>query len=530
MKKTCILVLIIMITAAMVLACANTGTSTATTAGSSAATTQKASTAASTTAKRVGTTPFEKTTEFTILMPSWQTEANNKMHQQWATRMNAKLTFITAPTTAYEEKVSATLASGILPDIVSFAQSKALAKWIQQEAVIPLDTLLKQYGQDYLGWITAKNELYIPTYAGKQYTYVQLNQFPYMSTITIRKDWLTALGLAEPKTMADWLTVWQAFRDKDPNGNGQKDEIPVDGAFRTVFMSGYGIESHNNFTYNVAGKLVPIYEHDYYQECLAAMVSAYAKGLIDAEYLVRDDTTSKQLIITSKVGTSSRPGNECASFTTSIRETVPKAVFGSVAPPVGVHNTKPIIVGRAPVADGGVAITRSAKEPDKCVQLINYLYTDAGYLLTNFGVEGETFTLVDGKPKIKNEFATWTALRTWGMNPISLAHSWNGEQFLQITLAGKTLKELNEIELLAYHGYFDSADYAYFTLPTSIFNTATNTEKGTDIWTELKDMENKVIMGLEKVDKFNALLAELKKSGLDKITSEVQANFAQLKK
>ena len=43
----------------------------------------------------------------------------------------------------------------------------------------------------------------------------------------IRKDWLRKLGLKEPKTVEELYEVLIAFRDKDPNGNGKKDEIPV---------------------------------------------------------------------------------------------------------------------------------------------------------------------------------------------------------------------------------------------------------------------------------------------------------------
>ena len=42
----------------------------------------------------------------------------------------------------------------------------------------------------------------------------------------IRKDWLDALQLETPKTLDEFHNVLKAFKEKDPNGNGQADEIP----------------------------------------------------------------------------------------------------------------------------------------------------------------------------------------------------------------------------------------------------------------------------------------------------------------
>ena len=42
----------------------------------------------------------------------------------------------------------------------------------------------------------------------------------------VRKDWLDKLGIPMPETIDDWYAMLQAFRDKDPNGNGKKDEVP----------------------------------------------------------------------------------------------------------------------------------------------------------------------------------------------------------------------------------------------------------------------------------------------------------------
>ena len=46
----------------------------------------------------------------------------------------------------------------------------------------------------------------------------------------INQEWLDKLNLQIPTNNEELVTVLKAFRDKDPNGNGQKDEIPLFGS------------------------------------------------------------------------------------------------------------------------------------------------------------------------------------------------------------------------------------------------------------------------------------------------------------
>lgn len=43
----------------------------------------------------------------------------------------------------------------------------------------------------------------------------------------INQKWLDKVGMKMPVTLDEFYNVLIAFRDKDPNGNGKKDEIPL---------------------------------------------------------------------------------------------------------------------------------------------------------------------------------------------------------------------------------------------------------------------------------------------------------------
>ena len=88
--------------------------------------------------------------------------------------------------------------------------------------------LMAEYNPELLGSIGAMND---PD--GNQPTlwkYALGIGSQYDKHAYINKVWLDNLGLEMPETIDELYEVLVAFRDKDPNGNGLKDEIPMMGA------------------------------------------------------------------------------------------------------------------------------------------------------------------------------------------------------------------------------------------------------------------------------------------------------------
>ncbi len=103
----------------------------------------------------------------------------------------------------------------------------------------------------------------------------------------INKDWLDKLGLQIPTTVDELYDVLVAFRDRDPNGNGKKDEVPLMGLHDAM---GRGIENFLinpfiQYAFNVKvmiedGKAYCPYSQDEYREALIFINKLVKEGLL----------------------------------------------------------------------------------------------------------------------------------------------------------------------------------------------------------------------------------------------------------
>lgn len=108
----------------------------------------------------------------------------------------------------------------------------------------------------------------------------------------INKTWVDALGLQMPSTMDELHEVLLAFRDKDPNGNGDTtDEIPLDfNGFPSFLLGCFGVPLMNESDgYYVEDGTVKNFRVDEnYKEFMIWLQELYGEGLINEEVITQD--------------------------------------------------------------------------------------------------------------------------------------------------------------------------------------------------------------------------------------------------
>ncbi|MFD0462567.1 hypothetical protein ACFQY9_12540 [Microvirga aerilata] len=172
-------------------------------------------------------------------------------------------------TTISREAFNLLMASGDLPDIVAGNELRHdFVRYGMEGAFQPLNDLIEKHAPNLKKFLASNPEIKkaITAPDGNIYWIPYVPDGKYARGWFIRYDWLDKLGLKAPQTVDELYTVLQAFRDKDPNGNGQKDEVPSSSVSRTpssngFWSSGTGVRadrtSHTTSMWTGAGSSTP---------------------------------------------------------------------------------------------------------------------------------------------------------------------------------------------------------------------------------------------------------------------------------
>lgn len=238
--------------------------------------------------------------------------ADMKLFQEIAEETNMDIQWEEIPSSAMAEKVGLILTSGDLPDAF-WGEGLTDADILNNAntAFIPLNDLIEEYAPNLKALFEARPELKAVVTAsdGNIYSLPRVRElyFPAgRTTWGINQKWLDALDLEMPTTIDELYDVLVAFKERDPNGNGIADEIPLifqhnmgSGSVRTEadLYPAFGVydnTSNNVLTYHLMmedGKVLFTPVLDGYKEALKFMNRLYSEGLMDKEVFTTDSST-----------------------------------------------------------------------------------------------------------------------------------------------------------------------------------------------------------------------------------------------
>lgn len=207
--------------------------------------------------------------------------------------------------TGFDEKKNLMFASGEYPDAILSENVSDIDIMSNNAVLLPLDDYLEDWAPNTVKMFEEYPESHKISIApdGKIYGFPQIRPLvdtPQMGVINTK--WLRAVGMEIPETLDEFYEVLKAFKEKDPNGNGEADEIPlsfrVDGGVSgwTNLFGPFGILDYSSPKtpqskhVNVEdGKVVYVPTDPRYKEAISWMHKLYAEGLIDKEVFVQDE-------------------------------------------------------------------------------------------------------------------------------------------------------------------------------------------------------------------------------------------------
>lgn len=240
----------------------------------------------------------------------------------------------------------------------------------------------------------------------------------------IRTDWLDNLGLEIPQTIEDYEKVMYAFAKNDPDQNGLNDTIgfaQMASEWETSFAMNFGA-SNTNILRN--GELVFGPTEDVYKAALEKMAVWYKDGILNPELATTTIEDFQQLVATGQVGFVRAYFNRLEDCMDWSRTSDENAQWAIILPPIASDGKRYEQMSTMRVGNYGIGISKSSKHKDVLLELVDYLYSEEGRLLTSFGVEGETYEMIDGKPTFLSsvtEHSRWTDSRSvktyYGIEP-----------------------------------------------------------------------------------------------------------------
>lgn len=304
-----------------------------------------------------------------------------------------------------EEAYSMMLASGKLADIIGYKNPAELEKLGRDGGLIPLNDLIKEHAPDLQKVLDndAKFRTFATSLDGNIYFIPKNLTLKSAEFWWIRQDWLDKLSLQAPTTIDELYNVLTAFRNNDPNGNGQKDEIPLFDRAGTKMPDEY-LYLFNTSTefYPHDGKMTyePLNKEDFVLG-VKTLAKWYKEGLIDPELFTRGAKSRDILYAADQAGfTHDWPST--GDYNVKLAETVPGFNNVAIAPMKNQHGQIVERTTRYPVAGWG--ISAQCKDPVTLIKFFNFFFTEKGSDMMNFGVEGVTYTKeADGKKVFTKE-------------------------------------------------------------------------------------------------------------------------------
>jgi putative aldouronate transport system substrate-binding protein len=340
--------------------------------------------------------------------------ANLLCFQELEKRTGVKIEFIHPPEGMATEQLNLMIASSDLPDITHAAWltlAGGAARTLSENVIVPINDYINKY--PFLRKQLADDPRLsrdTKTDDGIYYCYPMVYRSKRLENNTgyiIRKDWLEKLNLPMPETIDEYYNTLVAFRDRDPNGNGKEDEIPMvsmyypNGNRDTDGISPFYFAWGKHYDFYVKDNKVRFgaYEPEYKEYLLFAR-KLVAEGLLDVNFATADNVQFDAL----------RLSNVWGLHHNGLGSGIPQLVNYFKSEDIIAGAPHPVLKKGElaayfwPNSEGftgsGSALSPKNKNNDIAAKWLDYCYSEDAQLLLNFGVEGQQYNMVDGYPRL----------------------------------------------------------------------------------------------------------------------------------
>lgn len=324
--------------------------------------------------------------------------------QELEKRTGIKVKYVHPAVGQDAQSLSLMIASDEMTDLIEYSWGTyqgGPGSSISNETIVPLNDMYKSDAPNLTKYLEENPDIARATKTDDGEYFV----FPFIredkiqlraSGLMIRRDWLEELGLETPKTIDELEKVLIAFKEK--KGAAAPLSWGPSGHFHFVQMLGA------NFNYYMKdGKVTfgPL-EPEFRRAC-EILNKWYKMGILDKNIVSIDTKVYDANILNDKTGVTVAGGGGSLGKWLDIKE---GEKFDMVGIPDLVdengENLEYVMLGYN-FEGSGVALSATSKNKALATRFMDFGYTDEGYMLYNFGIEGLTYELKDGVPYYTDE-------------------------------------------------------------------------------------------------------------------------------
>jgi putative aldouronate transport system substrate-binding protein len=433
--------------------------------------------------------------------------------------VGSKLNISWIPTTGYDEKVTAAMGSGEYPQVM-LVGSRSSSVIQNSRAGTFWDITDKLTDADKFPNLAQSNEMINHNISidGKVYGLYRARTVG-RAGVSIRKDWLDNLGLSTPKTIDDLYNVLKAFKEQDPDKNGQDDTFGmivtnyIDGPLNNIAI---WMGAPNQWGLDENGELAPMFTTDEFVEALDFLKKCYSEGLINQDMATYDSDKWNEQFLQSKAGVIIDVADRARRLAQNMQESVPEAVvdvFGYVTKDADSEARTLPTSGY----DGYYVFPKTAvateDDLDFILGVMDKCNEQEALNLMNYGIEGRNYTLDENGYVVKSDDSTLTK------EYADLNQFATGIIATDLTVAYTTdvAEKIDEV-------YEDNEVWAVAN-PAEPYVSDTYSTKGPQLDAIMSEANTKYIVGQITLDEWKAQVERWKSQGGDDVIKEMNEAY-----
>ncbi len=309
-----------------------------------------------------------------------------------------KLVIEAVPSANYAEKKATRLVTGNLPDVLRVSQSD-----LNEYARLGAFVNLSDYEELMPNYLAARATVDLIQYTEVEGSIYSFNKIGYecvrgLNGPAIRTDLLEKHGLAVPASYEELAVVLEKLKELYPasypwsaRGTGSFIRSLAYG-----FGTTWGLEFDVDKDCYVYGYLTPEMK-----VLITYLNDLYTKGILDPDFYTNSDASLSAEVASESCLFMMNNVNFLDDYNAAVQITDPNARFEMIPTLKNETTGAYRILGQSFQSQVGAsfAISAKAKNVEKIISFFDWLYSPEGAAITNFGIEGETYEMVNGQPE-----------------------------------------------------------------------------------------------------------------------------------